>query len=258
MSLITKKDYAQFRKVGYFVTDVMFAADELEPMADEMDRVYEERIRQAEASGDANAVKEARDRRSYGQFHTYSEVAAEFVKSPVYLEACQRLIGPDADLYYNQAASKPPDIGRTFGWHQDSGYTETVPLEYITCWTAISDSTLQNGCIWVIPGSHTWGLLPHVPESSDEHNYGGLTAQFDDERGAIPVEMKAGQVAFFSSLTLHKSGPNTSRNSVRRGYVPQYHVPGVILKKTRLVTGDQYPVLRSGKKVKTPVSVTCG
>ena len=45
------------------------------------------------------------------------------------------------------------------------------------------------------------------------------------------------------------SGPNTSRNSMRRGYVPQYHVPGVILKKTGKPVGDQFPVLRNGLRV---------
>ena len=46
-----------------------------------------------------------------------------------------------------------------------------------------------------------------------------------NDDGAVPVEMRAGQVAVFSSLLLHRSGPNTSRDRPRRAYVPQYHVP---------------------------------
>ena len=76
-----------------------------------------------------------------------------------------------------------------------------------------------------------------------------LRAKFLDDSGAVPVEMKAGQVAIFSSLTLHMSGPNTSNNSTRRGYVPQYHVPDVILKKTGQPIGDQFPVLRNGHRI---------
>ena len=247
--MINEKDKAQFQELGYFVTDVVIEPDQLQFMADEMDRLYREGFEEAKATGDSKAVLAAEGRRSYGQVHNRSQIAAEFVRSEIYLEACRAFIGPNADLYWNQAATKPPQLGKTFSWHQDSGYTETVPLAYITCWTAISDSNLENGGIWVLPRSHKWGVLEHENEEPNQQVYGGLRAKCSDYSGAVPVEMKAGQVAIFSSLTLHMSGPNTSRNSMRRGYVPQYHVPGVILKKTGKPVGDQFPVLRDGLRV---------
>jgi ectoine hydroxylase-related dioxygenase (phytanoyl-CoA dioxygenase family) len=252
MAIIREEQVEQFRESGYLLTDVAFDTAQLQAMADEMDRVYQEHLAAARASGDADRVAATRGQRAYAPFHTMSDVAAEFVKAPVYLELCRKLIGPDADLYYNQAATKPPTRGRIFGWHQDSGYTETTPLAYITCWTAIADATLENGCVWVIPGSHEWGLLPHVVQPESEEEYGGKVAQFDDDSAAIPVPMKAGQVACFSSLTLHRSGPNTS-DTVRRGFVPQYHVPGVHLADGSPF-GDQWPVLRDGERVDVPLS----
>ncbi len=186
----------------------------------------------------------ARFRPFLGQFHTQSPVAAEFVKAPIYLEACAKLIGPDADLYYNQAVIKPPEMGKSFAWHQDSGYKVTKPLNYITCWTAVTRTFVGNGCIWVIPGSHKLGLLPHIYN----HESREMLPEVKDESTAIPVEMKAGQVAIFSSLMLHKSGPNVS-NEIRRGYVPQYHVPNVIAEVDGKPHGDQWPVLRGGKRV---------
>ena len=101
----------------------------------------------------------------------------------------------------------------------------------------------------MLPRSHKWGVLEHENEEQNQQVYGGLRAKCSDYSGAVPVEMKAGQVAIFSSLTLHMSGPNTSCSSIRRGYVPQYHVPGVILKKTGKPVGDQFPVLRNGLRV---------
>ena len=164
-------------------------------------------------------------------------MALDFLKKPIYLEACRLLIGENADLYYNQATTKMPEgRGKVFDWHQDSGYTTTEPLEYITCWTAISDSDLENGCIWIIPGSHRSGVLEHVTEEEDEQRYGGKNAQVDDN-GALPVEMRGGEVAVFSSLLLHRSGPNTSRDRPRRAYVPQYHVPDLILVQDRRALG---------------------
>jgi ectoine hydroxylase-related dioxygenase (phytanoyl-CoA dioxygenase family) len=250
MDLISLAEMAQFRDVGLFLTDVVFTPDELDPMARDMDRVYAEELRRAEASGDADAVEQARGRRSFGRFHTLSPVAATFVKKPIYLEACRRLVGADADLYYNQATTKMPEgYGKVFDWHQDSGYTTTEPLEYITCWTAISDSDLENGCIWVLPESHKHGVLDHAQEPEDPERYGGNNAQAVDDKGAGPVEMRAGQVAIFSSLLLHRSGPNTSKDRPRRGLVPQYHVPNAILVRDGKPWGDRVPVLRDGEPV---------
>lgn len=248
--MITDQQIEQFREIGYFVTDVVIEECDLKAMTDEIDRVYEERVEKVIAEGGtADEIRVARGTRAYGAFHKLSNVAREFVKQPIYLEASRKLIGPEVDLYYNQAAVKPPELSKTFGWHQDSGYTTTEPLEYITCWTAIGDSDLDNGCIWVIPGSNKHGVFPHVRQEETDEMYGGVNARFGDETGAIPVEMKAGQVAIFSSLTLHKSGPNLSKDRTRYGYVPQYHVPNPILVRTGEVFGDRVPILRGGEVV---------
>ena len=246
MALISDEQVRQFHEVGYFVTEPMFDDDTLKAMADEFDRVHAEQVAAAEANSDTDetAREIVRYRPFIGQFHTRSEVAAAFVKAPVYLEACARFIGPDADLYYNQAVIKPPEKGKHFAWHQDSGYVKTRPLEYITCWTAISRTFVDNGCIWVIPESHKLGLLEHPRSEEDQ----ALRARFTDESKAIPVEMQPGQVAIFSSLTLHKSGSNVS-SEIRRGYVPQYHVPDVVAVHDGNPWGDRFPVLRDGKPV---------
>ena len=83
----------------------------------------------------------------------------------------------------------------------------------------------------------------------DWHQDSGYTPTepLENDHGAVPVEMRAGHVAIFSSLLLHRSGPNTSRDRPRRGYVPQYHVPNPILLSTGQPFGDQVPVLRNGE-----------
>jgi ectoine hydroxylase-related dioxygenase (phytanoyl-CoA dioxygenase family) len=242
MSYISKNDLSQFRELGYFVTRPAFGASELDTVAAEFDRLWTEDIKAAEAGADQNRIEIARHRAFIGQAHTRSAVLAEFAKSDVYLEACAKLIGDNADLYYNQVVIKSPEQGPAFGWHQDSGYTTTIPLAYITCWTAIRAATLENGCIWLIPGTHTQGVLPHSHSAQNSYD-----AQVTDESEAIPVEMAAGQVAIFSSLLLHKSGPNKSREA-RFGYVPQYHVTGVVMASTGEKTGDRFPVLRGGMR----------
>jgi phytanoyl-CoA hydroxylase len=244
MSLITDRQAAQYHDLGYFVTDPMFSPAELLAVSDEFDRLHGLAIDEARASGDPKTLELTTHRPFIGQAHTRSALLAELVRAPIYLDAAARFVGPDADLYYNQAVIKPPGTGRSFAWHQDSGYHVTRPLEYVTCWTAISRTFLANGCIWVIPASHRWGLLDHpFDEETRERR-----AAVPSEAGAIPVEMEPGQVAIFSSLLLHKSGPNTS-GRIRRGYVPQYHHAGLVEVATGKPWGDQYPVLRGGRKV---------
>ena len=244
MALISDAQLEQFREEGYFLTEPMWPEDELAPVRGEFERLHAERIAAFEASGDRTQAELARFRPFIGAAHTRSEVLKAFIKSPIYLEACARLIGPDADLYYNQIVIKPPEKGRHFGWHQDSGYVVTEPLEYITCWTAVTRSFIENGCIWLIPGSHKRGLIDHTRNEADS----STDATLENEDGAIPAEMQPGQVAVFSSLTLHKSGANTS-SEPRFGYVPQYHVPGVVRAATGEPFGDQFPVLRGGRPV---------
>jgi hypothetical protein len=242
--LISAADLESFKEKGYFITQPMFGDTQLKGVRDEFDRLWALSIAEAEKSGDQKLITFTKNRPFIGQAHTRSPLLVDFVKAPIYLEACAKLIGADADLYYNQAVMKVPETGKRFGWHQDTGYLLTDPLEYVTAWTAIGPATLENGCIWVLPGSHKRGPLAHVRNEADN----SLDVIVEDESAAIPVEVEAGQVVIFNALLLHKSGPNTSK-AVRYAYVPQYHVPAVKEKATGDLTGDQFAVLRDGKRV---------
>ncbi len=242
--LISAADLQSFKEKGFFITKPMFSEAQLKGVRDEFDRLWADNVAEAEKSGDAQAAAFAKNRPFVGQAHTRSPLLVDFVKAPIYLEACAKLIGPDADLYYNQAVLKVPEVGKRFGWHQDTGYLLTEPLTYVTAWTAIGPATLENGCVWVLPGSHKRGPITHVRNEAER----SLDVPVDDESGAVPVEVEAGQVVIFDALLLHKSGANTSKN-VRYAYVPQYHVPKVVEKATGKLTGDQFPVLRGGKRV---------
>jgi len=197
MSLVTQQNIDQFHEEGYFLTDVVIEKSTLDAMCVEMERVFQEEVAAAKKTGNDAAVKAALGARAVAPFHVRSDVAAELVKHPIYLDMCRAFIGPDADLYYNQITTKYPERGKIFGWHQDSGYTTTNATPYITCWTAITDATIDNGTIWVIPGSHKWGILPHEQTEETPDKFGGVDAVFEDESGAIPVEAKAGSNRLF-------------------------------------------------------------
>ena len=122
-------------------------------------------------------------------------------------------------LYNDEAVYKKPSgggRGRSFPFHQDSGYMCTWPLQYLTCWTALNDVTRKTGCPWFLPAVHKLGPLAH---DFDEANRGwtipGLRA--DD---AVCVPLRAGSMAVFWSHTPHMTGPNET-DSVRKGFIVQ-------------------------------------
>jgi phytanoyl-CoA hydroxylase len=122
----------------------------------------------------------------------------------------------DARLYWEQAVAKPPQARTELPWHQDNGYTPLVPEEYLTCWLALDDADVDNGCLWVIPGSDRHGTRRH-------HNTDGPFRVGHDgpDADGVPVPVTKGSVLVFSSLLMHRSGPNVT-DRPRRAWIIQY------------------------------------
>jgi ectoine hydroxylase-related dioxygenase (phytanoyl-CoA dioxygenase family) len=184
-----------------------------------------------------------------------SDAARAFTHHPALVGMAGDLVGPDVNLYWDQAVYKKPEKPRRFPWHQDTGYTFVDPQHYLTCWVALTDATVDNGCPWVLPGVHRAGTLLH--RWVDPIGWECLR----EVTGAVPAEVPAGGAVVFSSLTPHLTGPNTT-SDVRKAYIVQYGPAGM-----QAVQGDwrsgaapigtapcddpdrQFPVLRGGAPV---------
>jgi len=149
-----------------------------------------------------------------------SALLKEFCRSPLFSDLCHDLIGPDARLYWDQAVYKKPGTDAPFPWHQDNGYTFLEPQEYLTCWVALTEANLENGCPWVVPGVHRLGTLAHRLT-----DLGFTCAESDEPADAEPVPVPAGGIVVFSSLTPHATGPNRT-NEVRKSYIVQFAPEG--------------------------------
>jgi len=116
---------------------------------------------------------------------------------------------------------KPPQF-QGQAWHQDEIYIPTRDRSLIGGWIALDDATIENGCLWILPGSHRPGYL--YPQRShnnpDEFDFGQESYGFDETQ-EIPVEVKAGAVVFFNGYLLHRSRRNRS-NVYRRVLVNHY------------------------------------
>jgi ectoine hydroxylase-related dioxygenase (phytanoyl-CoA dioxygenase family) len=133
--------------------------------------------------------------------------------SPHILDMAAQLIGNPRHimLYSDQVFLKPAVCGSAKPLHQDNSYFRVTPHDFgVTCWIAVDDATIENGCLRYIPASHKLGLLRH--KSLDDTH---LTPEADNIGEEIPVPIPAGSAIFHHLLALHSSAPNTSAKSRR-------------------------------------------
>ena len=148
---------------------------------------------------------------------------------------------------------KPPGYpGQS--WHQDENYIPTRDRSLIGAWIAIDDAYVENGCMWVIPGSQRRGYLYPTrrhgnPDEFDTHDE--MATGFD-ESPQVPVEVKAGSVVFFNGYLLHQSLRNRTKDSYRRVLVNHYLSSESLLPWIK--TSDEQPVARVDVRRVIPVA----
>ncbi len=125
-------------------------------------------------------------------------------------------------LWHDQLLYKPglgdaaSGAGGNVGWHQDRNYWQCTTDNLLTAWVAFDDVTLHNGCMQVVPGSHTWGLLEgNFFEQDMEKLKKSIEEKTGKEFKTEPLTLKAGEVSFHHCLTIHGSGPNLTRRPRR-------------------------------------------
>ncbi len=132
--------------------------------------------------------------------------------SPAFLVAASQLLDGAVRFWHDQLFCKPAHHGGVVAWHQDYSYwTRTQPMAHLTCWMALDDSTRDNGCLYYVPGSHKWNLLPVTGLAGDMNEI--MTVLDEEQRQAfrpVPVELKRGQCSFHHPLTVHGSYENRS------------------------------------------------
>jgi len=168
-------------------------------------------------------------------------------QSAITIPATQ-LLDADVRLWHDQLFYKPPKHGGGVAWHQDYSYwSRTTPLAHLTCWVALEDATLDNGCLHYIPGSNHWDLLPITGLAGDMESIAQVLSeqQFAALQNPQPIELKRGQMVFHHPLTVHGSFQNTTEQS-RPGAVINMLADGVVSNSTSpLLAGT--PVVSVGE-----------
>lgn len=159
-----------------------------------------------------------------------------------------QLLGGAVRFWHDQLFCKPAMHGGVVAWHQDYSYwTRTKPMAHLTCWIGLDDSTIDNGCVYYVPGSHRWDLLPITGLAGDMDAIKNVLnpGQWQQLNCPAPVELKAGECVFHHPLTIHGSFENRTQNP-RRAVVINSVLDGVRSESNEpLLAG--IPVIPSGQ-----------
>ena len=172
--------------------------------------------------------------------HRHHAVAEKHFLYPPVIDVLEALIGPDVLALQTMMFLNPPGMGGQ-GWHQDAYYIPSLPDTLIGAWMALDRADEENGCLWVIPGSHAEPIYPtpdrrpvlHTEESFDDLEDVENVSILDDSINTlsrvvrkypdpIPVVCEPGDVIFFHSHLLHRSYRNRTEDRFRRAFVSHY------------------------------------
>lgn len=148
--------------------------------------------------------------------------------NPAFLMTASQLLGGAVRFWHDQLFCKPAHHGGVVAWHQDYSYwTRTQPMAHLSCWIGLDDSTIENGCVHYVPGSHRWNLLPITGLANDMRAIESVLSEEQEKQfKPVPIELKAGECSFHHPLMVHGSYENRS-DSPRRGTVINVFRDGV-------------------------------
>ncbi len=212
---------------GYFVLDRAFSEKEVDALVADTTRLcrnIDGGIQGILPADPALADEEVLRRILCIHFpHKLSEVMSQALHHPAVVQALTTVIGPNVkcmqSMLFVKAAGKPGQA-----WHQDEDFIPTRDRSLLGAWIALDDATVENGCLWIIPGSHKPGILWKMEWHGDRRFDCALSSQNFPytEKDEHPVEVKKGSIVFFNGYTLHRSLPNGAKAGFRRSLVNHY------------------------------------
>jgi phytanoyl-CoA hydroxylase len=216
----------EYEERGYLDVESLLTTEQLAELRQRTEDIVEGRVpdfpdEKLEFEPGANGVRTMLTVRKMNHCAESDPVLMRHAKNEKILDIVECLLGPDIKLYSSQAFMKPPG-GVEKPYHQDSPYFTIEPMSLTTCWIALDDVTLENGCLWVVPGSHRLGPLPHSEkwEIGDRVDMRIPETAFDRNL-EVPITLRAGSCSFHHSLLLHMSHPNQTPHP-RRGLAFHY------------------------------------
>lgn len=174
---LTKDELESYHKNGYLSTFELCSPEAMSEIRERMNRLMEEETFQTDAN------------------HHEHRFLYDLITRPEIIDRASSILGEDVVLWRSNFFVKNPG-GKAVPWHQDYNSWPLEPMINLTAWIAFDEATVENSCVWVIPGSHR-KILPHVRTEAGKVLFDyEAEPEFVNKDQAIPIELKPGQ--FFS------------------------------------------------------------
>jgi len=158
------------------------------------------------------------------RLHRDEQPFADFARNEALLDWVARVLGEGLDCFLSQFIYKQPGVmGQP--WHQDAWYFPFDRGPQVGVWLAVTEARLDNGPLYVLPGSHREPIHATVPDPRPLSNYGYVEIVDHDMTGAVPVLIQPGDLLVFHSHLMHMSTDNGS-GDLRAAMVYHYAAEG--------------------------------
>jgi ectoine hydroxylase-related dioxygenase (phytanoyl-CoA dioxygenase family) len=176
--------------------------------------------------------------------HLDNRLVYDLCTVPSVLDRVESVLGPDVVLWRSNVWHKAPDAPAV-AWHQDLTHWPLDPMINVSVWLALTEATVENGCVEVVPGSH------HDVRRVEDEGRGDpfretIVTTAADEESAVPMVLEPGEYFIFSEKLVHRSGINYS-TAPRTGVVSRFTTPAVLVDHDRLLDGAHRNVVVRGE-----------
>lgn len=237
MTLVKDREIRDsYNRDGYVVVDGLLEDADLDPMREFITDKIDRYAYDLYAKGELSSLHETEPfERRYAAiceergisprdwaFGTFGPEFYDLYINPNILRIINMVLGDEVSVLTNPSmrAKLPNSTIAAFPWHQDSHYFDmsevgkqekhTENLHMVSVWVPLVPATVENGCCWVIPGSHRWGLLDGI-RGPDRNVRIEQDVEARGDPVAAPVDL--GGALFFSNLCVHASKQNKTRGS---------------------------------------------
>ena len=225
---LTDAQVRQYEEDGYLILEGLIPAGRLVRYRSIFDELVERSRSLTQSEGHFNLAPDEAGKPIPGRLHKIQGVGLadervlELAREPEILDRVESLIGPNIDVFGTKFYPMLVRGATSTGWHQDNHYFGTNSDRVVSCAIYLEETTRENGCLQVVPGSHRSGDLVEHQSGAGIYAHGAWTAVREDQ--AVDVICPPGTVVLFSANLLHGARPNlSSRTSYRTAW---HYIPG--------------------------------
>jgi hypothetical protein len=227
---LTAEQITFFHENGFLALGPITTDAELEWLRGVYDRLFAQRAGREEGNQfDLGGTDEEGKEAALPQILSPTKYAPELAQGLFRVNAlavARQLLGPDVTPRGDHAIFKPAGVGAETPWHQDEAYWDpTQEYNSISIWMPFQEATIENGCLWFVPGSHRLPVMTHHSIGHDPRVHGlELDEGQTDLSGAVACPLEPGGVTIHLNRTLHYAGPNRS-GVPRRAFIMGFGLP---------------------------------